>query len=73
MQYTGLFNIVKPKSYIKINYTLIFYSAINYNKLFTVIPLLGDPKSKRGEVTGQHILSCLQSYLPDLIKKGETF
>ncbi|VTT66784.1 unnamed protein product, partial [Fusarium fujikuroi] len=63
----------KPKSYIKINYTLIFYSAINYNKLFTVISLLGDLKSKRGEVIGQYILSYLQSYFPNLIKKEKTF
>ncbi|VTT67407.1 unnamed protein product [Fusarium fujikuroi] len=85
MQYIGLFNAVKPKSYIKINYTLIntvikisyfniiFYSIINYNKLSIVISFLGNPKSKRGGVIGQHILSYLQSYLPDLIEKGETF
>ncbi|VTT75898.1 unnamed protein product, partial [Fusarium fujikuroi] len=47
--------------------------AINYNKLSTVIPLPGDPKSEKGGVTGRHILSCLQSYLPDLIEEGETF
>ncbi|VTT73332.1 unnamed protein product, partial [Fusarium fujikuroi] len=56
-----------------IRHSQIFYGAINYNKPSTVIPLPGDPESKRGGVTGRHILSCLQSYLPDLIEKGETF
>ncbi|VTT57592.1 unnamed protein product [Fusarium fujikuroi] len=82
MQYTGLFNAVKPKSYIKINYILTSFlkasfnntiSIINYNKLSTVISLLGDPKFKRGEIIGQYILSYLQSYLPNLIEKEETF
>ncbi|VTT61468.1 unnamed protein product, partial [Fusarium fujikuroi] len=61
------------RDFIKIKSKPIFYSIINYNKPSTVIPLLGDLKSKRGEITGRHILSYLQSYLPNLIKKGETF
>ncbi|VZH95027.1 unnamed protein product, partial [Fusarium fujikuroi] len=56
-----------------IRHSQIFYGAINYNKPSTVVPLPGDPKSERGGVTGRHILSCLQSYLPDFIEEGETF
>ncbi|VZI12579.1 unnamed protein product, partial [Fusarium fujikuroi] len=56
-----------------VRYSQMFYGAINYNKPSTVIPLPGDPESKRGGVTGRRILSCLQSYLPDLIEEGETF
>ncbi|VZH88169.1 unnamed protein product [Fusarium fujikuroi] len=56
-----------------VRHSQMFYGVINYNKLSIVIPLLGDPESERGGVIGRHILSCLQSYFPDLIEEGETF
>ncbi|VZI06270.1 unnamed protein product, partial [Fusarium fujikuroi] len=39
-----------------IRHSQIFYSAINYNKPSTVVPLPGDPESERGGVTGRRIL-----------------
>ncbi|SCN95043.1 uncharacterized protein FFB20_09933 [Fusarium fujikuroi] len=56
-----------------VRHSQMFYGAINYDKPSTVVPLPGDPESERGGVTGWRILSCLQSYLPDLIEEGETF
>ncbi|SCN95868.1 uncharacterized protein FFB20_10071 [Fusarium fujikuroi] len=56
-----------------VRHSQMFYGAINYDKPSTVVPLPGDPESERGGVTGRRILSCLQSYLPDLIEEGETF
>ncbi|EGU85017.1 hypothetical protein FOXB_04437 [Fusarium oxysporum f. sp. conglutinans Fo5176] len=51
----------------------MFFGAINYDKPSRVIPLKGDPQSERGGITGRRILACLQSYLPGLVKEGETF
>ncbi|KAF5694447.1 Nuf2 family [Fusarium denticulatum] len=54
-------------------YRTMFFGAINYDKPSRVVPLPGDPESEKGGVTGRRILTCLQSYLPDLIEEGETF
>ncbi|VZH99729.1 unnamed protein product, partial [Fusarium fujikuroi] len=56
-----------------VRHSQMFYGVINYDKPSTVVPLPGDPESERGGVIGRRILSCLQSYLPDLIEEGETF
>ncbi|KAM5526983.1 transposase [Fusarium oxysporum f. sp. phaseoli] len=52
----------------------MFLGAINYDKSSGVVPLDGDPQSKRrGVVTGRVIQACLESYLPGLVEEGETF
>ncbi|KAF5709870.1 Nuf2 family [Fusarium globosum] len=56
-----------------LRHSQMFFGAINYDKPSRVVPLPSDPDSERGGVTGRRILSCLQSYLPDLIEEGETF
>lgn len=51
----------------------MFWAAFGYNKRTNLVPLFGDPDSARGGVTSRQILSCLQEYLPTILKPSNIF
>ena len=44
----------------------MFWAGFSYNRRTSLYPMLGDPESPRGGVTGRRVLECLQYQLPTI-------
>jgi hypothetical protein len=51
----------------------MFWGGFAFNRRTSLTPLLGDPDSKGGGVTGRRILECLQETLPTIAEPGYIF
>lgn len=51
----------------------MFWAAFAFNRRTSLWPMLGDPDSKRGGVTGRRVLECLQENLPTIAEPGLIF
>lgn len=51
----------------------MFWAAFSFGRRTSLAPLLGDPDSKRGGVTGRVIRDCLQEQLPTICEPGSIF
>ena len=48
----------------------MFWGAFSWGARTSLWPLMGDPLSQRGGVTGRRILECLQENLPTICEPG---
>jgi transposase len=51
----------------------MFWGAFSYYNRSSLVPLLGDPESKRGGITARRILECYKENLPTIISPGSIF
>ena len=51
----------------------MFWGAFCFNRRTSLYPLIGDPESPRGGVTGRRVLECLQYQLPTIAEPGYKF
>jgi transposase len=51
----------------------MFWGAFSYSNRTALTPLLGDPNSARGGVTGAIIKACLEEQLPTIASPGSIF
>ncbi|KJZ68323.1 hypothetical protein HIM_12290 [Hirsutella minnesotensis 3608] len=51
----------------------MFWAGFSYNRRTSLTPLLGDPDSERGGVTGRVIKACLEEQLPTIAEPGSVF
>lgn len=51
----------------------MFWGAFSYYNRTALTPMLGDPNSARGSVTGRVVRACLEEQLPTIASPGSIF